>query len=51
MNDGTFCLPANVTVGQMQDVVENYLREHPENRHFTAASLIADALQRKFPCN
>jgi chaperonin GroEL (HSP60 family) len=31
-------------------LVKLYLREHPENRHSVASSLIVAALKEKFPC-
>jgi hypothetical protein len=48
-----FCLPSGqsgVTAGQLKDVVLRYLKEHPENLHFTAPSLIFEALKKFWPC-
>ncbi len=39
-----------VVVKQIVDVVTNYLRADPENRHFSAAWLTATALKEAFPC-
>lgn len=44
------CLPAEVTSGQMTDVFCKSLSEHPERRHFTAASLLEAAFAEAFPC-
>jgi len=35
---------------QLVEVVIKYLKNNPENRQFTAASLIEAALYRTFPC-
>jgi hypothetical protein len=50
----SFCLPggpSGVTVRQITDVVKLYLHDHPEQRHYDAASLVTTALKEKFPCN
>jgi hypothetical protein len=44
------CLPQHVTTDQTQDVVKRLLEQHPEGRHYTAASLAAQALALAFPC-
>jgi hypothetical protein len=45
------CLPTTgVNVSQLADVVIRYLRAHPELRHETAASLVAEALTAAFRC-
>jgi hypothetical protein len=44
------CVPAGVTLQQTADVVTNYLRDHPEERHYTAQSLVVFALQQAWPC-
>ena len=44
------CGPQNVTTGEMKDIVLRSLREHPEERHYTAASLVLGALAEAFPC-
>jgi hypothetical protein len=44
------CSPENVSVLQMKDVATRFLREHPEWRHLTGASLVARALAESFPC-
>ena len=41
----------NVQGSQLVDVVKFYLRGHPEERHFPAASSVVIALAEKFPCN
>jgi hypothetical protein len=44
------CVPENVTVGQMRDIVIKYLKDNPEKRHFTAHSNVGVALFKAFPC-
>lgn len=46
----SFCMPSHVTVGQITDVVKKYLRDHPERRHYTAASVVGAAISVAFPC-
>ena len=44
------CLPRNVTVQQVVDVVVAYLVEYPADRHNTAVSIAVPALWKAFPC-
>jgi Rap1a immunity proteins len=44
------CIPASVTLGQAKDVAVRYIQEHPESRHYSAAKLVAEALDGAFPC-
>lgn len=44
------CIPPTVQLGQAQDVVQNYLLLHPENRHFSADSLVVRALKEIWSC-
>ena len=47
----TICLPdSSVDGSQLVRVVTKHLQEHPEDLHYTAASLITNALQQAFPC-
>jgi hypothetical protein len=48
----TTCVPkgAGVSGGQIMDVVTNYLRDHPEARHYAAFSEVELALKKAFPC-
>ena len=45
-----FCIPQNVTTGQVKDVAVNYLRDNPETRHRDAVLLVGAALLRAWPC-
>jgi Rap1a immunity proteins len=44
------CPTANVTLLQSVDIVRQYLREHPAQRHYTASSAGAMGLMAAFPC-
>jgi hypothetical protein len=44
------CLPANVNIGQARDVVLKSLAAHPQWRHLSADSQVAQALAVTFPC-
>ncbi len=46
----TICPPTSSTSGQDQDIFLNYLRNHPEERHLTAAELFHTSMQEAFPC-
>jgi hypothetical protein len=43
------CLPKNVTVGQVRDVITKYLRDHPEIRHYAAGPVAAVAINNAWP--
>ena len=45
------CIPTpTVEIGQLGDIVTNFLREHPEERNLTGANIVALALSQAFPC-
>ncbi len=44
------CFPDGVTAGQTVDVVVKYLKDHPETRHHSSASLTMRAFLEAFPC-
>jgi hypothetical protein len=44
------CVPQEVTVAQEMAIVTRYLEDHPEKRHYSAASLVLSALLVSFPC-
>lgn len=46
--DSADCVPRSATVGQITDVVSKYLKEHPEDRHLSAASLVKYAVEQAF---
>lgn len=44
------CLDKNATRGQLVDTVKKHLAEHPGERHYSAANIVARAAQNAFPC-
>jgi hypothetical protein len=44
------CAPVSVTAGQVNDMVYQYLRIYPENRSYTANSLVLYVLSSAWPC-
>lgn len=42
------CLPDTVKFGQLRDVVLIFLRDHPQDRHFSASSLVIAAIKQAF---
>jgi hypothetical protein len=50
MNQIVFCLPSTVTVGQLNDMIRNYLRNTPAERHLPADVIIVKAFGVAFPC-
>lgn len=45
------CVPPQVASGQLVDITVNYLKQHPAQRQFLGAQLIADAIAEAFPCS
>ena len=46
----THCVAENVTAGQIHDMVQQYLKENPSLRHFTADLIVSRVLGRVWPC-
>lgn len=46
----TICPPANVTAGQVRDMIKNYLENNPAIRNKTADIIIRDAFKLVWPC-
>ncbi|CZT29861.1 putative secreted protein [Pseudomonas cerasi] len=44
-----FCPPSNVTHGQSGAIVVKYLRAHPEDWNWPAATLVTEALKKAYP--
>jgi Rap1a immunity proteins len=45
-----YCVPDNVSGGKIREIVQKYLRDHPENLDLPAQMLIALAIHMAFPC-
>src|SRR5262245_9358301 len=48
---GLYCLPDGAKAGQVLDVANLYLQDHPDKRYLPAPQLIVNALVEKFPCS
>jgi hypothetical protein len=44
------CAPAEVTLGQVRDMVHNYLVNTPANRHMNGSVLVTLPLMSVWPC-
>ena len=44
------CLRPKQIAGHLKEVVTQFLQNHPDQRHFAATSLIAEAYSIAFPC-
>lgn len=44
------CIPSGPTVGQMADVVRQFLAANPASRHKASEGLVAHAISDAFPC-
>ena len=44
------CVPDTVYMSQVADIGIRHLANNPQDRHYNAASLIAEALSKAFPC-
>jgi Rap1a immunity proteins len=47
----SFCLPTGVSGNQVKDLVNIWLKEHPELLQKTASYLVFQALKERLPCN
>jgi hypothetical protein len=45
------CIPPQVGGKQIASIGVLYLKQHPDQLHYSAHSLIAAALQKSFPCS
>jgi Rap1a immunity proteins len=44
------CIPVGVKIRQVMDIAKQFLTAHPEKRQNAADGLVAEALERAFPC-
>jgi len=44
------CAPPNVTAGQLNDMVKNYLDNTPADRHLTGDTIVNKVLKTVWPC-
>ena len=45
-----YCIPGNVTLDQVTDVVCKYLNDKPAVRHMGGAGIVQNALREALPC-
>jgi hypothetical protein len=45
-----FCMPADVSMPQLGDIVTKYIEGHPARKDINASTLVMDALHEKYPC-
>ena len=45
-----FCMPAEITMPQVEEMVTTYIEKHPARKDATASMLVLEALQEKYPC-
>jgi hypothetical protein len=50
LDQDIICMPLNVTLGQVRDIVQKHLRANAEQRHNPADVLIRTALEPLWPC-
>ena len=46
----TFCTPTDASLGQVAEVVHLWLKNHPDDRSYSAESLVLAALHESWPC-
>lgn len=46
-----YCMPRQVTAGQLKDVLVAWMRRHPEKLHFGGAALVTLSMVGAFPCS
>ena len=46
-----YAQPSNATDEQVNDILNQYLREHPEKRNLDAAILLLAAMMEAYPCS
>ena len=45
-----FCMPAEITMPQVEEMVTSYIETHPARKEATGSMLVLEALQEKYPC-
>jgi len=45
-----FCTPTDASLGQVAEVIHLWLKNHPDDRSYSAESLVVAALQEAWPC-
>jgi hypothetical protein len=50
LDDELFCIPSKANLGQLRDIVQQFLTNNPSVRQQHGAALVAVALMEVFPC-
>jgi hypothetical protein len=50
LHSAVICPPQNVSAGQVNDMIKNYITNSPATRHHTADFIILTALKDLWPC-
>jgi hypothetical protein len=50
MAENTICFPSGIEIGTAADIVAQYLRDRPQERHFSGYTLTYRALAKAYPC-
>ena len=45
-----FCMPAEITMPQIEEMVMKYIEKHPARKEATGSILVLETLQEKYPC-
>jgi len=45
------CAPSNMTAGQLNDMIKNYLENTPAERHLTGDTIVNKVLKTMWPCS
>jgi len=48
---GVACIPIPATGTELRDVLVHYLKNHPEDQHEKAATIVKKAFSKAYPCN
>lgn len=50
LTGATVCMPKQVTLGQINDLVKGFLENSPQHRHNSADVIVATVLKTAWPC-
>lgn len=50
LHQETFCIPPHITKQQATDIVKQWLKDTPAERHYTAAYAVRVSFEKAFPC-
>lgn len=50
LNGVLFCTPRDISIGEMADVVKNYLKNNPRELNKNASEIVRIAFTKTYPC-